>query len=430
MVLLPFDHPPRPPPAPPKQISMRKYLPLLICAIPAIVSCRSKSTGLLQAEQTGDLSNPKAERVDALQAFDDACGDLNTSDLGQEVFERMPYLEQLAPTSTRVTWSSRQAGELVVDVFNTDGELVDTFPTELQEEATYSAADQWTAKMEGLEADTIYCYSIRDSVAEQNLISEVGFRTGAVPGAESRPTKFVVIGDSGEGSEDQAALVEQMKTVQFDFMLHVGDMAYDSGTFEEFQKNYFEMYEELFSHVAVFPSPGNHEYETADAGPYRAVFNLPNNERWYSFDQDDVHFVALDTEQMGEEQARWLEADLKKSDKPWTVAYMHKPPYSSGSHGSFTEGRDLFEPIFQKHGVQLVLTGHDHHYERTKEMGGVTYYVTGGGGAETYAVNDSDFTAFATEVIHFLYVTVEGDTLSVHAIDGTGQEFDQLVLKQ
>lgn len=266
-------------------------------------------------------------------------------------------------------------------------------------------------------------------------ISEnVGFRTAPDPSARDGrdEARFIVLGDSGENSDDQWALLKQMPTVPLDFMLHVGDMAYELGTFAEFDQNFFKVYEGLLQHFPVFPVAGNHEYDTNDAFPYRVVFDLPNNERWYSFDWGPVHFLALDTEQVGPEQVRFIDRDLRANagKKAWTVVLMHKPPYSSGSHGSELSVRKAFEPLFAKHGVDLVLTGHDHHYERTKPQRGVHYIVTGGGGAGTYAVKETEISGFAEEVIHFLYVRADSERLEVHAIDAGGREFDQLVLEK
>jgi hypothetical protein len=107
---------------------------------------------------------------------------------------------------------------------------------------------------------------------------------------------------------------------------------------------------------------------------------------------------------------------------------MHRPPYSSGVHGSDTGLRAKLAPVLEKHHVQLVLAGHDHDYERMKPQNGVSYVVTGGGGVGTRSVGTSSFTAFSSEVIHFVYVEVGADELVLHAIDATGQEFDSMVV--
>jgi hypothetical protein len=163
---------------------------------------------------------------------------------------------------------------------------------------------------------------------------------------------------------------------------------------------------------------------------------LPDNgmagesERWYSFDWGQVHFVALNTEQMGVAQVEWLDNDLQKNPLPWTVVYGHAPPYSSGEHGSNYTFREQFGPVLEKHHVPLVLSGHDHDYERTNVINGTTYIVTGGGGIGTRPVGTSAFTAFSEAVIHFVYVEISGNSLVVHTIDGSGREFDQTVIER
>ena len=118
-------------------------------------------------------------------------------------------------------------------------------------------------------------------------------------------------------------------------------------------------------------------------------------ELYYSFDWGNVHFVGLDTELTGPEQAAWLDADLAATDKPWKIVFGHKPPYSSGEHGSDGAFRNHFVPLIEKHGVQLVLNGHEHDYERTRPIENVTYVVTGGGGRHLRSVGTSGFTAYS-----------------------------------
>ena len=91
---------------------------------------------------------------------------------------------------------------------------------------------------------------------------------------------------------------------------------------------------------------------------------------------------------------------------------------------------DEIRDIFEKHGVQLTLWGHDHNYERTNTIGGVTYVVTGGGGTGTRNVGSSSFTAFSAEVSHFVYLETVGDELRLWAIDATGQTFDTAIIQQ
>src|SRR6185436_11309212 len=138
--------------------------------------------------------------------------------------------------------------------------------------------------------------------------------------------------------------------VPYDFMIHAGDIAYDDGTLAQFESRFFAVYAPMLAKRPIFPASGNHEYGTSDAAPFRQVFVLPENggpggvERWYSYDWGDIHFVVLDTEKVNATQAAWLDADLAANDQPWTIVYFHKPPYSSGTHGSDMNVRQTFGP--------------------------------------------------------------------------------------
>ncbi|HXU06085.1 MAG TPA: metallophosphoesterase, partial [Polyangia bacterium] len=279
-----------------------------------------------------------------------------------------------------------------------------------------------------LQPDTTYCYTVYQDGAPATAPAPL--QTAPAPGT-ARPFQFVAFGDSGGGGSDQQALLKQIETVPFDFMIHVGDIAYDHGLLPEFELHFFNVYAPLLAARPIFPASGNHEYDTADAQPFREVFALPENggpdgvERWYSYDWGEVHFVVLDTERSGAAQAAWLEADLAANKLPWTIVYGHRPPHSSGEHGDDPGFNQWFVPILTKFHVPLVLSGHDHDYERFQPIDGVTYIVTGGGGKGVYELKSPEAgSAFADSVIHFLVVTVDDDTLTTHAIDGTGREFD------
>ena len=195
---------------------------------------------------------------------------------------------------------------------------------------------QWLAPLAPLAPDTVYCYDVKTgSSASERL----GFRTAPAAGSGA-PVRFIALGDSGGGGDDQTTLRDQMATVPFDFMLHTGDIPTTAGTRAAFEERFFRVYADFLKYFPVFPASGNHEYDSADAAPFREVFVLPENggpdgiERWYSYDWGDVHFVALDSERPVAVQAAWLDADLTANQLPWTIVYWHRPPFSSGEHGS------------------------------------------------------------------------------------------------
>jgi acid phosphatase type 7 len=387
-------------------------------------------SGVLSAVISGDLTNPPAERSDGRVALAQACGQ-PAADTPYS-FARMPYLQRVGAGAADLAWVSPADPTLSVVVSTTDGTILAS-PSAAQDTSALLAGGtaQWLAPLAPLAPNTTYCYDVQSG---SSVSERFGFRTAPAPGTGAR-VRFLAYGDSGGAGTDQTTLRDQMATVPFDFMIHTGDIAYGGGTRASFEGRFFQVYADFLKYFPVFPASGNHEYDSTDAAPFREVFVLPENggpegiERWYSFDWGDVHFVALDTERTGPVQAAWLDADLAANQLPWTIVYGHKPPFSSGEHGNDGAFQTHFVPILEKHQVPLVLNGHDHDYERTKPQKGVTYVVTGGGGIGVRDVGVSSFTAFSVAVIHFVYVTVEGNELALHAIDGLGKEFDSLVLR-
>lgn len=231
-------------------------------------------------------------------------------------------------------------------------------------------------------------------------------------------------------------------------MLHTG-MSFTPTGDEFYDDCYFAIYRNIVKNVPVFPSLGNHDYETDRAAPYLANFFLPQNAynpdhkgRCYSFDYGNAHFIALDTELDDElglanaDQRAWLERDLANSaNAVWKFIYFHRPPYSSGCHGSSLDVRQVLAPLAQKYNVDVVFSGHDHAYERTAPIlddaasdAGVTYVVTGGGSAILTPIGRSAWTAFSDSFSHLTKVAIEDQTLTLQAIDQDGNLRDQYVL--
>jgi 3',5'-cyclic AMP phosphodiesterase CpdA len=212
----------------------------------------------------------------------------------------------------------------------------------------------------------------------------------------------------------------------------------------------------LLRQVPLFPSLGNHEYVTNQGQPYLDNFYLPANnpagtERYYSFDWGPVHFVALDSScAIGlaspdrctlAAQKSWLASDLAASQQPWKVIFFHHPPWSTGAHGSQLTMRREFAPIFEQYGVDLVLTGHDHNYERTRPMRGdnvapsgtrgVTYVVVGSGGANLRIFPQAwpSWTAYRNNTdAGYLEVSVSGGTLTGKFTTPSGSVPDSFTL--
>jgi hypothetical protein len=301
---------------------------------------------------------------------------------------------------------------------------------------------QHEAALTGLTAQTEYTYrvSVRGIV-----LTEGSFRTA--PPIGGGQATFVAFGDSGTGSVQQRKLAVLLAGERPNLLLHTGDVAYQSGSLKELQDYFFGVYGGWLAGRSVAPSMGNHDNATNEGAAYLNSFVLPLNapagvqERYYSFDFGPVHFVALDTERafidsgLRAEQVSWLRADLAATTQPWKIVFFHKPPYDSGPHHApVLAVRQAFGPVFEEFGVQLVLSGHEHIYERTVPWQGAggpgapVYVVTGGGGGPLHQIGRSAFTAATRAVQHYVRAVVTTNTLTLRAVDATGAVFDTYVL--
>lgn len=369
---------------------------------------------------------------------------------------RWPYLQSVTTTSARVAWTSTRGGRGVVrygrrgsDTWLEVEATAEAFPTSrTADDVDYTAFD---ATLSGLEAGAEHCYEI----LEDGAVVATGLRlTSAWTGPE-RPLRILAFGDSGTGSSGQLALRDQMLGRELDVFLHLGDMAYDDGTFVEFEETVFSVYRDLLHRTPTFPVIGNHEYHTDDGQPYIDVYYLfeqtmraSDSERYYSFDYGDVHFVAFDSNpemldtvssSATDDMVDWIRADLAASSASWKIAFCHHPPYSSGDHGSDTDVQRLVLPVLEEGGVDLVLVGHDHHYERSvpifdgSEAAGdaraITYIVAGAGGAGLRSAGGDWFTASVNDETHsYLSFTIEGCLGHGEAIARDGATIDRFEL--
>ncbi len=395
-------------------------LGLALTTIVVLSGCPQDLNGILAADKTGTLLEPPAPREHPLAQIRAQCG--NAGPVG-EALQRHPYMQLVTLASAKIMWTSTAAEPETVLVWKADGERTEHIG-QVEPTRYLQHAHQFAVSLEGLEPETIYCYELHDA-SGATVYGPMGLRTASTPESEER-VDIAVLGDTGGGNADQAAVAAQMETVPIDFMLNVGDLAYFSGELHELETNHFAMYRAIQGAIPLFPAIGDHDEATDGAGPYREVFALPEvgGERYYSFDWGPVHVVVLDCFGSGPEQVQWVEQDLASTAQPWKIVVVDEPPYSSGFHGSAMHIRNTYSPIFVRHGVSVVFSGDDHHYERSNAIDGVTYVVTGGGGRSVRTVGESDFTALSVTAFHFVYLSVTRGSMRMHAIDATGREFD------
>jgi hypothetical protein len=370
---------------------------------------------------------------------------------------RGPYLQQVGAAQAIVVWATREPGSASVQYRSGTAPVLTAQAT-----TTFRAASatgipdyyQHEAALTGLTANTSYEYDLRVAGADPTPGVVDHVRTAPLPGTGT--VRLVAFGDSGNGSTAQGLVASRINGEAFDLAVHTGDIAYSSGTYAQYESRFFPYYRTWMRQKGLFPSIGNHDDLTASATPYRTFFVLPrdgasstypnNAERFYSFDFGPVHFIALDTEaaflssSRRQEQLAWLTEDLQASqDRPWRVAFFHRPPYSSGvEHGSELAVRQAFSPLFEQYNVQLVLTGHEHSYERSvpwrestnTARQAVTYIVTGGAGATLYPAGRGLWTAFSRSAHHYVRVTFSASDITLEAVDTNGAVFDRFTLNR
>lgn len=245
--------------------------------------------------------------------------------------------------------------------------------------------------------------------------------------------RFAVIGDTGSGTDKQrdvANMMVQYRAIYpFEFVLMMGDNLYGGEAPKDFEKKFSEPYKALLDNkVKFYASLGNHDLPIQTN---YVNFNM-NGKEYYRFKKGNVAFYALNSNYMDKKQVQWLESELSKDTSEWKVCFFHHPPYSSAkAHGSDSQLREVVEPIFIKYGVNVVLTGHDHIYERIKPQKGIYYFVSGAGGK--LRSGDVKDTSPLTEKsydrdMHFMLFEVSGDQMYFQAISRTGETIDSGVI--
>jgi len=232
---------------------------------------------------------------------------------------------------------------------------------------------------------------------ETSLDPELVITTDAPPPPPSGDPILVGAGDiasTGSGDNATAALISAMPSSATVFA--AGDNAYPDGTLSNYNTNYHPSWGAF--KARTIPAPGNHEYHTTGASGYFDYFGAlagPNSNGWFSKDIGNWHIVSLNSEvnmAAGSPQETWLRQDLAASTKPCTLAMWHSPLFTSGSHGPDSSVRPLFQALYD-HNADVVVTGHNHNYERFAPMTpsgavdntrGIRHFVNGAGGSSHY----------------------------------------------
>ncbi|MDF3077321.1 MAG: metallophosphoesterase [Sphingobacteriaceae bacterium] len=318
------------------------------------------------------------------------------------VLIRGPYLQAATDNSIVIRWRTEKPTIGMVWL----GSSTDNVSKKGSEDAPTT---EHIVKVDGLKPETKYFYSIGDKQAALQGNAENYFYTLPEPG-KAGVYRVGIFGDCGTNTVKQTDARDQLiKYLGSNYMtawILLGDNAYNTGTDAQYQTNFFNIYKDnLLKKYPLFPAPGNHDYanlrgkandplNSSGSADYYKNFTMPINgesggvpskdKAFYSFDIGNAHFLSLDSYGDREgliydtlsAEVKWVKEDLAANkNKQWVIAYWHHPPYTMGTHDSDKEQdlvkiRENFIKILERNGVDLIICGHSHTYERSKLMTG------------------------------------------------------------
>ena len=308
---------------------------------------------------------------------------------------RGPLLQMVSSDAITIKWKTSAAADSRI-IYGTSENSLTTTVTD------GTSVTDHEVRITGLTPDTKYFYAL-GTTGSIITGSYRNYFITAPPVSTTRKIRIGVFGDPGTGNANQKAtrdgyLEAKQGTNNSEIALFLGDNAYNGGFENEHQTNFFDIYDDnVFNNHVIFPVPGNHEYNNSGtlanshAIPYYDIFTVPTaaesggtasgTEHYYSFDYGNIHFIMLDSygsdggkflyDSTGD-QAIWLKNDLAATagTHKWTIVCLHHPPYTNGTHFSNSESdliaiRQQITPILERFGVDIVLAGHSHVYERS-----------------------------------------------------------------
>jgi len=339
-------------------------------------------------------------------------------------------------------------------------------------ETNLGTALHHAATFEGLRADTTYAYRVGNGEVWSEWFQ---FRTASEKPA---PLQFVYVGDAQVNLKSlwsRAIRQAYSDAPKATFFLHAGDLV-NRGDADHEWGQWFYSLGWTAGTVPQIAVPGNHEYsllkerpkgeEKRVTGHWRTQFELPENgpmgleETCFFVDVQGVRLVALNSNEEQEMQVEWLESVLKENPNRWTVVTHHHPIHSTGKDRDNAALRKLWQPVYDRYGVDLVLQGHDHTYGRTgpttfdpkeaqvstgdeknvptgvrgRSPGGTVYVVSVSGPKmyelKAYPPGEGPFRRMAADTQLYQVITIDGDELKYEARTATGSPYDGFTLRK
>lgn len=282
-------------------------------------------------------------------------------------------------------------------------------------------------KLLDLVPNTTYKYR---AIQGSDTTDVFSFRT-AVP--EGIPFRVGIMGDNRSNPEIHSRKSKKMKDLFLDFSIYTGDLCF-SGKYYEWKKEFFTPEEQdLISCVPFFNSLGNHEGQTELTKVFlQAPESSSGDEYYYSFDYGDVHFLVLNTEDKvheGSPQFEFARQDLTNTQKKWKIVVFHIPAYSAGAHKPSKAMQIFTQKIFEPLGVDIVLNGHNHFYQRNY-VNGIYHITCGGGGAPLYKPDTADFVQKSFQGYHYGMMDISTEEISVKIFDLRGNIIDEFIIRK
>jgi predicted MPP superfamily phosphohydrolase len=346
------------------------------------------------------------------------------------VITRGPYLQH-ADDGVAVAWYTDVAGEGRVRYFSDAGASGEALAT--------AGGSRREATLRGLGHGVRYSYRVYSpggQLATAGGDQEFSFLT-----PDPALLRFVVFGDSGNGSPEQHAVAQAIakEAVAPDLAMIVGDLLYPPADATSWDPYFFTPYASLLPLMRFYAALGNHDYEVLGGRSFFDTFTLPRNgpagltpESSYWLEQAGaqliVHDSNLSATQLRQQSIPWHNEVVRRG-ATFRLVFHHHTVYSSGPNSLLEptpQLRALLGPVYSASGVDLVFNGHEHLYERTRPVGGVVYVTTGAGGAPLYPrVATNSFTAVIANGGHsYTHVEVSGRTLRLRQMDTAGKAID------
>lgn len=337
-----------------------------------------------------------------------------------------PYLQSAKTDGITVLWRTTESviGNIVYGISpeKLDNNLSEKTPTELHK-----------FNITGLKPNHKYYYKC---IWENGSTEVFHFKTA--PNSNETPFKIAIIADSRTHPEIFSKVCQQAIKYESDIFFHSGDFVSKGTEIEQWKPQFFDPAKELLTSNPLYTSLGNHEKK---ASYYFEHFTIHGGKSWWSADYGSVHIISLSTEDDGSpnsEQYKWLVEDLRNNkDKKWKIVMFHDPLFHVSENRPVYDIRYYWTPLFIENNVDLIITGHDHYYNRTFPIGnmsekqqGAIHITCAGGGADLYSVTPRNYSAYSRSIYHFIILDVTENQINGKAISIDGDVFDTFSINE